>query len=60
MGVATVNAPPFPADALCAFTHAAPASAPGPRAYRVAAVDYWGSQSEWSASADAQAWPSPP
>ena len=57
---ATVNAPPYPADALCAFTHAAPASAPGPRAYRVAAVDYWGSQSEWSASAVAQAWPAPP
>jgi hypothetical protein len=56
---ATVNAPPYPADTLCAFTHAAPARAQGARAYRLAALDYWGGQSEWSAVAEARPWPTP-
>ncbi len=55
---ATANAPPFPADLLCTFVHAAPAAAAAqPLQYRVAAVDYWGQQGPWSATATAGPWP---
>ncbi len=53
---AAANAPPYPADALCSFAHAAPAASASLR-YRVAAVDYWARQSGWSAEVEARAWP---
>ena len=51
---AAANAPPFPADIMCAFTHAAPLSV---AAYRVAAVDFWGRQGAWSEVAAPGPWP---
>lgn len=60
---AVVNAPPFPSDTMCSFVHAAPpppSGNPFTGAYRVAAVDYWGRQSVWTAPALALSWPQAP
>lgn len=50
-----VNAPPFPADVMCSFTHIAPN---GDCLYRVTAADYWQRVSAASDVATAIPWPS--
>ena len=50
-----VNAPPFPADVMCSFTHIAPI---GDCLYRVTATDYWKRSSAASDAAQAIPWPS--
>ncbi len=50
---ATVNAPPFPQDSMCVFSHAPQREG----AYRLAAVDAWGRKGAYSAPVGTKPWP---
>jgi L-iduronidase len=52
----TVNAPPFPQDALCSFSHAVAEGAVG-GAYRLAATDLWGRKGAYSEPVPTKPWP---